>query len=572
MKRIFISTLIICTALALYGQSVHFGTTAVAGDDEFKSYYSEEGSTGAYFGASNSFPVNTVVAVTNPGNGKTVSVTIVKRLRQPGLFLVLSPEAGEALSFPENDVLDLQVVEKRKYSEVFSSYAEDRAFSNDPDINPSAELAEAPAPVEEIPEEEPLGELSEVVASADPVDEEESLPPEADINEYIPPVLMDGEGSTFDEGYDPLVLLEEGISEENITAEEDLPLPEEFSDRDLPDSFEPELPSEEGENREEPAEPLADEPALALESEELESDRFDTTVEDLLIFEPAEPEDGAPEGELAEAGVTEPSVGEIPLDERETIVMVPDLELEPEILIDDITNEPFVEVPEYEEETPAEIIAYVPDSDLASITGLDDSESSVIEPEEEVEDLTFEPGPVIIEEDFVELSDKKPEKKPEKEKAPIVVEDAIVPVPYEEELTMTTTTEEPEGNVIYFLTPGDFRPPPKSEEKIEKVEEQEEKTVEPKLVERTELEHLIVRDLRNGGSYLQLGVYSSVDVLYSTIKSINESYPAIVLTTGDGDSQMYKLLIGPITRDEKGIVMTRFRSQGYGDAFLYSPH
>ncbi|MBB6480608.1 SPOR domain-containing protein [Spirochaeta isovalerica] len=611
MKRILLTSLMICTALFLYGQSVHFGTTAVSGEDEFKSYYSEERTTGSYLGASNSFPVNTVVAVTNPGNGKTVSVTIVKRLRQPGLFLVLSPEAGEALSFPDNDVLDLQVVEKRQNEDLMTSYAEDRAFSSDPDLNPSAELTEAPAAAGEAAEsetaaagtiEEPtLSDASEVLVNP-PADitespeapevavSAESAPPEADIDEYIPPVLMNSEGTAFEEGYDPLVLLDSGGETPALTDDkageynqDELPLPEEFSENDLPETFEPyDLPGAEGEKSEsaEPAEPIADEPVLALKSDDIDSEILDTTVDDLLIFEPVKPEEGEAGSDLADALVSEPAVGEMPEDLRETIVMVPDLELEPETLDETVLNEPYVSVPELEEEDPPEVISYLADDDSISVTTLDDSAVALVEPEEEIETVSEPPVIIEMEEDFVETPEKKPEKKPEKEKAPEVVEEVIVSAPEEtaepevltDELTMTSPAEEPEGNVIYFLTPGDFRPPPKSEEKPETDKVPEEKTVEPKLVERTELEHLIVRELHNGGSYLQLGTYSNIDVLYSTIKSINDSYPTIVLTVGSGENQLYKLLIGPITRDEKGIVITRFRSLGYGDAFLYSPH
>ncbi|MBN2655844.1 MAG: hypothetical protein JXR86_02185 [Spirochaetales bacterium] len=624
MKRIFLTSLIISTALFLYGQSVHFGTTAVSGDDEFKSYYSEERSTGSNLGASNSFPVNTIVTVTNPGNGKAVSVTIVKRLRSPGLFLVLSPEAGEALSFPEKDVLDLQVVENRINEEALTDYAEDRAFSRDPDVNPSAELAEAveetlsepvltgPAVTEEtVPEEVQAIDATEaaVESPADFTDEIElasipaesdSIEPEADIDEYIPPVVLDSEGSFYETGYDPLVLLESGekmapAGDEESVLQEELPLPEEFSDSDLPETFEPDWPAEQSDIAEEPVSPIAEEPVITLESEDLESDLFNPSVDDLLIFEPVKPENEETGTGLADADVSEPAVGELPENLRETIVMVPDLGIEPEILETAVLNEPFVSVPVTEELEEPEVISYIPDDGTGSSGSLND-DIALYEPEENIEFETFpdEPAVIEMEEDFVEVAEvpeKKPEKKPEKEKAPAVVEEILVPVPEEvgevivaapaeetepfierEELTMTSPVEEPEGNVIYFLTPGDFRPPPKSEVKPEPDKVPEEKTVEPKMVERSELEHLIVRELHNGGSYLQLGTYSDVEVLYSTIKSINESYPAIVLTMGSGNNQLYKLLIGPITRDEKGIVVTRFRSLGYGDAFLYSPH
>ena len=182
----------------------------------------------------------------------------------------------------------------------------------------------------------------------------------------------------------------------------------------------------------------------------------------------------------------------------------------------------------------------------------EEAEMSVLENIEDIE-------PIVI------IPELNPELEPE------IAFVAEIEPEAEATLVEDSVIEDPE-NVIYFLTPGDFRPPPPSEEKRDKEKEKvKEKTIVALPVERSELEDMIVSELRNGGYYLQLGRYSSVDVLYSQIEQISDSYPSIVLTEGNREDQTYKLLIGPISRDEKGVVMTRFRGLGYGDAFLYTP-
>lgn len=610
MKRKLLTLLFFGAAFLLYSQSVHFGTAAVSGDDEFDSYYSDDIATGTFLGASNSFPRNTVVSVTNPGNGKSVSVTIVKRLSQPGLFLVLSSEAGREINLPEDDVLDIEAVETRLNEEVFANYADDKPFSEDPDNNPSVELAEPEAVTEieevAIVEETPSDEIAEPV-EADTVDasEADAVPvAEMDATELESSELAleepSGESAalveepvedsvsdtaenetvaeTSPEVEEPVevVVAEDPLAEEPLVEEpevsepevltEAVPLPEEFGDTDLPDTFDPLLPGEEEEENlvvedAEPSEELA--VVEELPSVELSPEILEATVDDLLITEviPEEPELVIPS--LEDLDISEPLVGELSDEETKTVIEIPEISDEEEILSMDNVAEPVVEVPEIEEE-PAPIIisADDPESDMVDTPLIE--EVVVAEPEPDL------PEAVVIDEDVEEPIIITPDE--ELDEPIIVIPDEEIEEP-EEELVMTTPADESDDNVIYFLTPGDFRPPPRSEKKEDKEKEKEpEKKILPVTVARTELEHMIVRELNNGGSYLQLGTYSNVDILYSTIERINDSYPTIVLTQGEDESQVYKLLIGPISRDEKGVVITRFRSLGYGDAFLYRPH
>ena len=59
--------------------------------------------TGMY-AASNAFPQNSKVTVTNPETGKTVDVIILERLEDNNLFLVLSAEAAESIGIGYGEI------------------------------------------------------------------------------------------------------------------------------------------------------------------------------------------------------------------------------------------------------------------------------------------------------------------------------------------------------------------------------------------------------------------------------------------------------------------------------------
>lgn len=122
-------------------------------------------------------------------------------------------------------------------------------------------------------------------------------------------------------------------------------------------------------------------------------------------------------------------------------------------------------------------------------------------------------------------------------------------------------------NVIYFLTPSDFRPPTGPVT----VERDDAEEIVPVLVDRNALEDYIVNNLNNGSSYIQLGAYSSADSIYGEIKAIDARYPMVVWTDYRGEASIFKLLIGPLTEDETGVLSYRFKDSGYADLFLYRP-
>lgn len=93
------------------------------------------------YAASNSFPVNTVINVTNIKNGKSVDVTVIQRIGDnQNLFLLLTDEAADQLSIGMNESESVRIAIVNEYgSDIPSNH--DEAYNPDPDTNPQADLA-----------------------------------------------------------------------------------------------------------------------------------------------------------------------------------------------------------------------------------------------------------------------------------------------------------------------------------------------------------------------------------------------------------------------------------------------
>lgn len=79
----------------------------------------------------------------------------------------------------------------------------------------------------------------------------------------------------------------------------------------------------------------------------------------------------------------------------------------------------------------------------------------------------------------------------------------------------------------------------------------------------------MIKGLSKGSFYVQIGVYGTNDSLQSAIVGFKSTYPLAVesLTTKAG-SAAYRLFVGPLSRDESGVVLIRMRSLGFRDAYI----
>ncbi len=72
---------------------------------------------------------------------------------------------------------------------------------------------------------------------------------------------------------------------------------------------------------------------------------------------------------------------------------------------------------------------------------------------------------------------------------------------------------------------------------------------------------LATNTLKSGAYYVQIAALTNE----GTIRNILAAYP---MALAEIASKTYRVLVGPLTADECDVVLARFRSKGYADAFL----
>ncbi len=126
------------------------------------------------------------------------------------------------------------------------------------------------------------------------------------------------------------------------------------------------------------------------------------------------------------------------------------------------------------------------------------------------------------------------------------------------------SSDETKGTKIFFLTPSDLRPPeaPGSADTTGIHE-----TVESPSIHE-------FSSSQSDEQYVQVGSYRSRTVLENALKELKviaPVYPLNVDSVTYKDETIYKLLIGPLSPAEIGIVLKTARSTVFPDAFPYSP-
>ena len=261
----------------------------------------------------------------------------------------------------------------------------------------------------------------------------------------------------------------------------------------------------------------------------------------------------------------------------------PDPDINPAVSLPEEVSEAGTALVPPDAAVPLEVIPETGGTDLTDGTISPEVEETVSEPDflDGPVPVPLPDAPIVMEEDVIpeepeSSSTVSPEVPPVEEvlgeeSFPIEGDALVLSEESAEEEALPEEMEPAEGllpgdmageNVIYFLTPSDFRPPEAPEVEDEIV---------PVYVDREELENRIEEQLENGSSYIQLGAYSSSELVYGEMDRIAVKYPMIVWTDESGSGPVYKLLIGPLTGDETGVLVYRFRAEGYRDLFLYRP-
>jgi cell division septation protein DedD len=76
--------------------------------------------------------------------------------------------------------------------------------------------------------------------------------------------------------------------------------------------------------------------------------------------------------------------------------------------------------------------------------------------------------------------------------------------------------------------------------------------------------------MKRGSYYVQIGLFGSEEALRLAIRSIKKEFSIILYEKVDNPNAatLYRLYVGPLSRDEGGMVLVKVRSLGYKDAVL----
>lgn len=467
-----------------------------------------------------------IISVTNIAGDATVDILVIGALDpSEGVAIMLSPEAAEAIGI-DSSANNIVKITKR-------SGQDDQVFGN-------AVISKSSAEIDDFDDEE--FESIGAEQNSDAFDNTENEEPEEFEEEAAEEETF--EEATEDETEEP----ETEIAEET---EEEPEVPEAVEEAEEEEAFEEEAIEEEetaDEEFEEEETPVED--AVEENEEEAFEDETPDAIEETAEEEAFEEEklDELPAEEESE----EESVEEEP-EEFEEEAAEPEIEeekAEEETVEEDIPEEEeSLEEEAFDEETPADIPEEtteaeddVPAAEAFEADELDDLPAETeAEPETEVSEETIEENETDEYEAIVLVpADANPPENEEDEVEDVISEDDIDAI--DEEITLTPLVEE---------TPA----------------EPEEPKPEPKAV--TSYDKYMVPSLKNlesGKYYIQIAVYSSEDNILDVINKYGTNYPITIVPMAGGASK--QILIGPVTMDEYKVVLERFKSYGFKDAFL----
>jgi len=103
VKKVMIFIYVIAVLLVFIGASPWEGAATVASDGELPA-------TGRFV-ATNSFPVNTIVDITNIENNRSMRVIVANKLNSPGLLAVVSAEVAELIGMRVGSVARIRMVQ-----------------------------------------------------------------------------------------------------------------------------------------------------------------------------------------------------------------------------------------------------------------------------------------------------------------------------------------------------------------------------------------------------------------------------------------------------------------------------
>ena len=465
---------------------------------------------GGLFAASNAFARNSMVTVTDGRSGRQVRVIVVGRIDDPGVFLLLSPEAGEELGLRAGGSTQVSATPLRSTApdSPVPALVDEPAMSADPEVNPAARIADLLDPEPEL-------------APATDTAPEDMAPEDTSPESASPPAEEPENVSDIAERPDTAEPPEAAAAEPEAAAAEAAP---EITSAPGLAPVAPTIPAPT------PAAPTAPPPVPP------------TPVVPAPVESPAVAAFGVREGlGIASRGLS----GEQPLPDREYVDLRP---LEPIAVEEEPGNGVEDALARLRNRNPQKELFPAPEPD---------SVYTFIEPPYRVE--RFEPDPESIARaripgEAVAQDESEPEPDDESEdELPEVTRAVDAP------------SVELEPGSILSLEPADPRPP----EAPAPAAEPEPAEPEP-APEMAVGDAPFAESLSAGAYYLQIGAYSNVAGVQAALSGLelDAEYPYTVVPGVSRDRTVYRVFVGPLQEDEKGRALFMVRARGYRDAFV----
>lgn len=506
-------------------------------------------------------------------------------------------EIPEEVTFEEAEVEETVAEPEAVESEELDSPVEEAAEIEEPAVEENAEIEE---PFEDVVEEEAF---VEEIASIEESEDEEPAEPEVPA-ESIEDVSEELEAEIEEEPeYDEPEISEEPSEpeyDEPAEAEEfeaagsvieELPGPAEDKKSDGPwqqvilvePEKAPEEPQEELPPVEEELPPAADDYEVpAVEEVSVEAEEVAEVAEDTPETEDLPSEEIEEAAETSEEVEEEPAVEEeLPaeesVEEESVDEQAPELEEEPETeSVDEQApelEEDDVEAESVEEEAPAIEEEAAPESVEEEAPAIEEDEAAV-EPEasEEIEseipEIAAEPEVEVESELEAEAeTESETELAVEEESVEIVEAVAdeykpIILVPAEMNPPVAEEKSEP-AEVI--------APQPVVEEApvTESVPVENVRAAAPKIVVSDNWRDHVVSSadkLEKACYYIQIAQFSSEEAISGIIEKYGQKYPVVLVPNARGTA--YNIMVGPLSIDEYGSILEKFKAWGFKDAFV----
>lgn len=524
------------------------GVIEVAGKDELPA---------GYFGKAAGYLPGDSVSITNPNTGITLQILNLGTLdASGGIAILISEESAKSLGIERNSGVKVKLAPRSGYFDetVSGSAVLDEKTLPAEKAEPAVEAPSEPA-VQAEPESAPQSAENVAVVAAETA---------APVAVAGVPLIADTDDSGEEENAEVAAVEDEGevpADEDNPADESETPAEENVSEDDFSDEeklaaepVEEESTADEEpsvESVEEEAEPVIVEAPAPIE--ECEVPETDEAAADEIPEEPYEDYESVEDGFLeSKEAVEQPSPAE---ESEEEAVAVE----EPAPIEEETEDTP-------EEENAELVVVEEPQAE--------EEPESPAEDEIEEEAVTVEEPAPIEEDSAVEENQVEEVSDPEE----VVAEPSVEPEAQAEPEVQSSEETESSDYAPIILVPSEPESPEPSvpasaeDEPIEIVPVEsvpEEKTAEPEPL-RSEYpvniqDHVVSSEsaLASNCYYIQIATMGNIKNIENLLVKYSK-YPVSLIPAGKN----YRVLVGPLSVDEYGAVLAKFKDAGFKDAFV----